>query len=96
MPTVRFGNHAALDNGKSMDGEWVTIHIASAADTLAEQMQTITHANGVWVRNSTEPPAWVECDDPELEAALAAHYGCSIGEPVETTAGDENENEVPA
>jgi hypothetical protein len=35
----------------------------------------------LWPRMSVHPAAWVECDDAELEAALAEHFGCPVGMP---------------
>lgn len=34
------------------------------------------------VHAAGEPPAWVDCDDPEFAAALAEFYDCPVGEPL--------------
>lgn len=85
MPLVYLGNHAALDGGRIADGGRViegqqvtTIHL-SEDDTHSERVRTIIHDDGLWVRLSAEPPAWVESDDPKLESALAAIFDCPIG-----------------
>jgi hypothetical protein len=31
--------------------------------------------------HSTEPPAWVESDDPALAELVSRHFGCPIGRP---------------
>ncbi|MGH3828239.1 MAG: hypothetical protein ACRDQX_13880 [Pseudonocardiaceae bacterium] len=64
-----------------MDGQQVTtIHVPDV-DSHSERLRTITHDDGLWSRLSTEPPAWVQCDDPKLENALAAIFDCPIGQP---------------
>lgn len=81
MPTVRLGNTAAVDLGQLLDGNRVTtIHILDE-NGLESRMRTITHADGFWRAMSMRPAAWVECDDPEIEDALAAHFNCPVGEP---------------
>lgn len=80
MPIVRLGNHAALNNGAVLDGERITTIQPPDDDPHDERMRNITHADGLWARVSAAPPTWVECDDPELEQALAEHFGCRIGE----------------
>jgi len=81
MPTVRLGNKAALDRGQVIEGNQVTTMNVLDEDDLATRIRTITHADGLWPRMSSAPPAWVECDDPELEAALAEQFGCPVGRP---------------
>lgn len=81
MPTARLGNRAAIDRGQILEGNRVTtVHILDE-DSLSERMRTLTHADGLWPNMSVHPAAWVECDDPELEAALATHFGCPVGMP---------------
>jgi len=82
MPTVRLGNHAALDpDGNTVPGQQITtIHIPDT-DPHEDRMRNITHRDGLWSRLAAEPPAWVASDDPELEAALARHFDCPAGEP---------------
>lgn len=80
MPIVRLGNRAAVDNGQVLDGERVSTIVIPPEDSHDEQMRTIIHGDGLWARISAAPPSWVESDDPDLEAALAEHFNCRIGE----------------
>ncbi len=84
MPTVRMGNTAcrARDSqGRVLEGSWVTKIPFFDEDPLESRVRTITHPDGLWARESSAPPAWVECDDPDLLAALVVHYGCPVGQP---------------
>jgi hypothetical protein len=83
MAVVRLGNPRAVVAGSRVPlGVQVTTVTIPGGHTAAEQMRTITHQDGVWPAHSDAPgPVWVESDDHELAAALAAHYGCPIGEP---------------
>lgn len=81
MPIVRLGNHAALDNGRVLEGFRVTTIPVPDDDSHSDRMRNITHADGLWPRVSAAPPAWVECNDAELEKALAEHFGCPVGQP---------------
>lgn len=82
MPIVRLGNHAALHNGRVVPGQQVTTVHVPDVDSHHDRMRTITHPDGLWNAVSDhDSPAWVCCDDEELEAALAAHYGCRVGGP---------------
>lgn len=79
MPTVRLGNTAPVDKGQLLDGNRVTtVRIMDEKDT-ATRMRTLTHADGLWPAMSMRPAAWVECDDAELESALAEYFKCPIG-----------------
>lgn len=62
--------------------------------SLMTALIEITHEKGgFWVHHSAPvkneagdiigvvPPAWVECADPGMAAALSSHYGCPIGRP---------------
>ena len=55
--------------------------------THDERLRAVVHDGaddglaGHWPSHSSKPPAWVECDDPDLEQAIAAHFGCPIGRP---------------
>jgi hypothetical protein len=90
MPTVQLGNHAALYKGEVVEGERVTTIHVPEDDPHHERMRTITHADGLWPAvSAAEKPAWVTCDDPELERALAAHWDCPIGNPNATDDADE-------
>lgn len=81
MPTVRLGNTAALHQGQVLEGNRVTTVPFVDEDDLAMRVRTLTHSDGLWPRVSAAAPAWVTCDDPDLELAIAAHFSCPIGEP---------------
>lgn len=81
MPIARFGNTAALDRGQIMPGNQITTVQILDENDLSTRMRTITHQDGLWPRMSVEPAAWVECNDPALEKALARYFNCPIGEP---------------
>lgn len=83
MTVVRLGNPAAVTAGSRVPlGEQVTSVSIPDSYTSDEKVQTVTHQDGVWAAHSDAPgPSWVESDDPELAAALAARYGCPIGRP---------------
>jgi hypothetical protein len=49
--------------------------------THDERVRQAVHADGHWAKHSSRPPAWLECDDPDLQTALAEHWGCPVGEP---------------
>lgn len=84
MRIVKLGNTAALDQGIRLPGKRVTTVVIQDEDTLQQRMRTITHADGIWPHHSRQPAAWVECDqDEELVAALAQHFGCPIGRPLD-------------
>jgi hypothetical protein len=85
MCTVRLGNRAALHQGEILPGNRVTTIPIPAHDSLTDAMANITKPDALWARSSAADPTWVTCDDPALEAALANHYGCPIGEPDTTT-----------
>lgn len=89
MPTVRMGNTAcrARDgHGRVLEGSRVTTIPFYDEDPLEMRVRTVTHPDGLWPSESNAPPAWVECDDPELQSALAEHYGCPVGQPDESWA----------
>jgi hypothetical protein len=89
MPVVRLGNPKALNHatGKAVKGERITEAHLDPGKSLADQLRDITHDDGgphtgLWASHSeADAPSWVVSDSPELEAALAAHYGCPVGQP---------------
>lgn len=87
VPNLRLGNPAALDQGRPLPGDRVTTAHLPDDWTLSEQIRSVVHdeggpLTGFWVAHSSAPgPSWVASDSPELEKALAEHYGCPIGEP---------------
>lgn len=92
MAVVRLGNPRAVVAGSRVPlGEQVTTVSIPDSYTLDEKLRTVMHADGVWPAHSEAPgPSWVESDDEELSAALAAHYGCPIGRP-DTEEGESDE-----
>lgn len=94
MPIVQLGNVAvrevigADDDGAPIHRRYSgqsTTEISLPADeegwTHDERVRTVAHEDGHWRAHSSKPPAWVESDDPELEAAFAEHFGCPVGRP---------------
>jgi hypothetical protein len=94
MPEVRLGNVAVREViGADHDGAPIhrrhsgqsttVIHLPSDEEnwTHDERVRTVVHDDGHWRAHSSKPPAWVESDDPQLQAELAAHFGCPIGRP---------------
>jgi hypothetical protein len=81
LPTVYLGNVSPLDGGRLMRGPQTTQVVFMDNDDLATRMRTVTHVDGLWIRHSTQPPAWVQSDDEDLELALAEHYECPTGRP---------------
>lgn len=44
---------------------------------LAEAFISLTAAErGIWAMHSSEPPAWVQADDPAFQALLESHFDC--------------------
>ena len=98
MPVIRLGNTAVREVvGADADGTPIhrrysgqsTCVITLPADddgwTHDERVRTVAHTDGHWTAHSSAPPAWVESDDPDLEAALADHFGCPVGQPADWT-----------
>lgn len=84
MPVVRLGNTACLDrdsSGAVLGGNRVLDVTILDEDDTSTRMRTLTHEDGIWPRHSSAPAAWVESDDPALEAALSDHFGCPVGCP---------------
>jgi hypothetical protein len=95
MPVVHLGNVAVREViGADHDGAPIhrrhrgqsTVDMVLPSDeerwTHDERVRTATHPDGHWSQLSSQPPAWVACDeDPALEAALAEHWGCPQGRP---------------
>lgn len=89
MPVVHLGNPAAHAGGDRLPGEGhVTRVVIPDCRTLDQAVRDVTHEDGLWSRHShADAASWVECDDPELEQALAAEFGCPIGRPDTDTPG---------
>jgi hypothetical protein len=89
MSVIRLGNPQAINHATGAlipGGERVTeLHIPEGYSRAAA-VAAVTHVgestSGVWAAHSAaEGPSWVWSDDDDLAAALAAHYGCPVGEP---------------
>lgn len=82
---IALGNVAALDAGRLMPpGRRITSAGFDPVLTSEEIFKTVTETQsggGFWVAHSTQPPAWVESNDPGLAESISAHYGCPIGRP---------------
>ena len=76
VPTVPENHVPRPDLGLQITSITPPVELTSTAD----QVTAVQHA---YVGQSSEPPAWVECDDPDLAAALATLYECPIGRPQE-------------
>ncbi len=98
MAHVRIGNPEPLDHntGEPAEGPLVTEMHPGEHMPLADQFLAITHSGGVWAKHSAAHPSWVWSDKPELEALLASHYGCPIGEPEGDVDVAEGRHEAPA
>jgi hypothetical protein len=60
----------------------ITTAIIPDGLTPDEEFLAITGLDGVWANHSTAPaPDWVEADDPDFAARIAAHYGIAVGRP---------------
>jgi hypothetical protein len=94
MPTVQLGNVAVREViGADPDGTPIhrryrgqsTTTITLPQDeegwTHDERVRTVAHEDGHWRAHSSQPPAWVESDDPDLASAFAEHWGCPVGRP---------------
>ncbi len=88
MPIVRLGNVAPLDNGRPIPGPQITTVQVPDSYTDEEAFVVIVHQDGTWPAHSASPPAWVESDHSELEARLAAHYRCPVGQTFDPAAPD--------
>ncbi|HEY2088694.1 MAG TPA: hypothetical protein VGH54_22065 [Mycobacterium sp.] len=82
MPTVSLGNPNPIFNGQpSNDPDAITKVVIPDGRSLDSALRDIIHTDGLWRLHSTNPPTWVESDDPELAEAIAKHFGCPVGRP---------------
>jgi hypothetical protein len=82
MPTVLLGNTAPLDRGEPLDGPVITTISAPDDASDIEVLKAIDDpGDGCWPRHSSERPAWVESDVPDLAEFLGQHLGCRVGRP---------------
>lgn len=94
MPQVLLGNASVIVPELGAQGTVNdAIITAQPRPELGQQITTIHPPVGAvedqiaeiataWRSHSAGFPAWVESDDPALEAALAEHFGCPVGCPV--------------
>lgn len=89
MPRVYLGNPYPIFNGRAVeDNTAITMVSVPECKSLDHMVRDIAHDDGspntgLWRQHSgRDIPTWVACDDsPELEAALADHFGCPAGRP---------------
>lgn len=84
MPRALIATHTPLDRGRPMPDSGsvaITFVFPEGQDTLAEQMRTLVHPDGLWSQHSGSPAVWVECDDGTLGSAIAEHFSCPVGRP---------------
>lgn len=91
MPTVRLGNPNAINHatGEAVAGEQITTVSLPEEWPLDAQIRAVVAnggptAQGAWAAHSAGSPSWVASDAPVLAQAIAAHYGCPIGQPAVT------------
>lgn len=89
MPRVVLGNPYPIFNGHPVE-DLTAITMVSVPDckSIGDAVRDIAHDDGsanagLWASHSAKSkPSWVECpDNPELEAAIAARFGCPAGRP---------------
>jgi hypothetical protein len=85
MPIVQLGN--SEPTGVDVPAV-TTVTIPDPDATVADILTSITAVSqggltgGVWQAHSTAlKPDWVWSNDPEVEEAIAKHYGCARGVP---------------
>ncbi len=90
MPTVQLGNPQPIFNGMvHNDPTAVTQVSIPESRSFDEAIRDVCHDDGtsntgLWAAHSgAKAPAWVASDSPELEAALAARFGCPAGRPAD-------------
>ncbi len=89
MPRVYLGNPLPIFNGRVVeDPNAITMVAVPDSKSLEHAVRDIAHDDGtpnagLWLSHSAKAaPSWVSCDEsPELEAAIAEHFGCPAGRP---------------
>lgn len=93
MPTIFLGNIAPISK-LTIPGTGQRVVVA---ESHIDQSTTVIHVppdwpfdealtnitKQTWPYMSSQPPVWVDGDDPGLVAALAASFGCPQGEPAD-------------
>jgi hypothetical protein len=82
MPTVYLGNTAPISSIVEGNDQAVT----SVHAYEPNRLDNLTAVRSIWPTQSTNPPAWVECEDERLAEDLAdvfsdENHTCSIGKP---------------
>jgi hypothetical protein len=89
VPRVVLGNPFPIFNGRPVEDQ-TAMTVVSIPDckSIEDAVRDIAHDDGspnggLWLSHSAlSKPSWVECaDNPELEAAIAARFGCPAGRP---------------
>ena len=91
MPRVYLGNPYPIFNGVAIaDPTAMTMVHVPDLKSIRDAVRDIGHDDGtpnggLWRSHSARDiPTWVSCDEnPELEAAVAEHFGCPAGRPGE-------------
>lgn len=91
MPRVVLGNPLPIFNGVAVrDDTAMTVVDVPDCKSIEHAVRDIGHDDGtpnggLWRSHSANDiPTWVSCEtSPELEAAIAAHFGCPAGRPGE-------------
>lgn len=88
MPRVVLGNPYPIFNGRAVhDPTAITEVSIPDCKSLSHAVRDVVHDDGtgnvgLWPAHSAAPaPSWVECDNAELESAIAAHFKCPVGRP---------------
>lgn len=92
MPLVYLGNPYPIFNGHAVeDNTAITMVHVPDCKSVDDAVRDIAHDDGspnggLWRSHSARNiPSWVSCDEnPELESAIANHFGCPAGRPVAT------------
>lgn len=89
MPRVVLGNPMPVFNGRiTPDPSAITMVHVPDCKSIEHALRDIGHDDGTangglwWSVSGLAAPTWVSCDEnPELEAAIAARFGCPAGRP---------------
>lgn len=85
MPTIELGNISVIsvitDPETGVQTKYRANHIDQSVTTMAipsdrDLMSILRDATNLWSHQSDAPPAWLRCDDPELESILRRHFNC--------------------
>jgi len=71
----------SVERWYSYEGQSTTTYPVIPGWSLSELLHNLSGANGAWRYHSTEPPAWIECEDPFMAEAVSREFDCPIGCP---------------